>query len=216
VRDPEGGDTQCPESQRRPIDHHASGHDGDHDEGTLGGCSGSGEHQIKGCAEQRDRGGPFLDRLTACQRGDQSKPAANEKEYDPGHHRHMKPGNRQHVDEAGDVESVFHRGRNLAALAGDDRRGDGALVAGNDGADALVDAVAHRLDDRGVAQPCAAARCRRRRGLDPAEHEAGGAERGKIHVAREIVTAGPQRRKRRQEIRFERYERSDRWRGSRT
>ena len=65
----------------------------------------------------------------------------------------------------------------------------------------------------GVAQPQARRR-RRRVDLDRAEREAGGADALEIHVAREVVAAGPQRRERRRQLRLERDEAADRRRGA--
>ena len=67
------------------------------------------------------------------------------------------------------------------------------MSPGSDRADALVDRLAHAVDDGGVAQPEACGATGGGCGLDRAEHEAGGADALEIHVAREVVAAGPQR-----------------------
>jgi len=65
-----------------------------------GGDLGAGKQQIKcrryQCTERR----PFLYRVAVRECRDQSKRSADKKEHNPGHHRHVITGNRQHVGEA--------------------------------------------------------------------------------------------------------------------
>ena len=102
--------------------------------------------------------------------------------------------------EAGDIEGVAYRQRDGVALSRDQRRGNRPLVAGDDGAHTLVDFFAHEVDGRGKTQP-QTGRDRRRFGRDRAEHVAGGADPGKIHIAGKVVAAGAQGRERRRQMR---------------
>ncbi len=86
---------------------------------------------------------------------------------------------------------------------GEQRRGDGALVALQARMDPRIDGVTQVLQDRRVAQPPSAF-LRRRHDLDRAHREAGGADALEEHVAGEIIGARPQRRERRHQPRLER------------
>src|SRR6476646_8678784 len=99
------------------------------------------------------------------------------------------------------------------ALAGDQRRSDGAAVAGQNRTDTFVDRLADRIEKGRVAQP-ERRRRRRRLALDGAERVARGADAHEIHVACEIVAARPQRRQRRRQMRLERDKATDRRRGA--
>ncbi len=117
------------------------------------------------------------------------------------------------MGEARNVHGVVHRGGDGIALAGDERRGDRALVAGHDRADALVDRLAHAVDGGGVAQPKAAVGRGYGR-VNAAKREAGGADALEVEVTREVVAAGPQWLEWRREARLELDEAADRRRGA--
>ena len=189
-------DRERAERQRRPVHHHPDQHDRDHDEGALGRDFRARQQQIEGGCDERGRGGPFLDRMAAGDRRDQRQAGANEKEHDARHHRHVIARDRQHMRETRDVHRVVDRRRNRIALAGDQRRGDRTFIAGDDGADALVDRLANAVDESGIVQPNAGAD-RRRHDLDLAERIAGRADALEKHIAREVVAARPQRCERR-------------------
>ena len=104
--------------------------------------------------------------------------------------------------EPGDEHRIVDRRRDGVAAPGQQRGRDGAAVAVQHGADPRVDRIAQALHEGGIAQRPAAG-VGRRRGLDRAHDEAGGADAGKIHVAAEIVAARPQRRQRRQQPRLQ-------------
>jgi hypothetical protein len=89
--------------------------------------------------------------------------------------------------------------------------GERIALAGDEGADAGIDAVADRFDRGGEPQPPAR---RRRRGhrRDRAQHQAGGADALEIEVAGEVVAAGMQRRGRRIDPRLHGDEGADRGR----
>ena len=115
--------------------------------------------------------------------------------------------------QTGNVQGIAHRRRNRIAFASEQRGRDRTLVAGNDGADALVDRLAHAVDGRGETQPGARLNRRRHR-FDRAQRITGRADALEIHVAREVVAAGPQRRQRRRQMRFELDKAADRRRGA--
>ncbi len=138
----EGRDRERAERQRRPVGHHADQHDRGHDEGALGRDLGARQQQIAERRDQRADRGPFLDRAGAGEAGDQRQAGAQHEEHHARHQCHVIAGDRQHVGEARDVHGVVDRRRDRVALAGDQRRGDGAAVARQHRADAGVEAVA--------------------------------------------------------------------------
>jgi hypothetical protein len=87
------------------------------------------------------------------------------------------------------------------------------VVASHHRADAFVDPFAQAVDKARVTQP-EALRDRRRFDLDPAECVAGGANALEIHVARKLVSAGPERLQRWRQMRLELNEAADGWRCS--
>jgi hypothetical protein len=126
---------------------------------------------------------------------------ARDEEYHAGHHRHVIAGNREHVADAGDEHRVVEVGRDGVALAGDQGRRDRADVAGQHGADAHVDRIAHAFDKcRGTQSPAGFGR--RRDDLHRPVHEAGGVDALEIEVAGEIVASRAQRLQRRIELRL--------------
>ena len=108
----------------------------------------------------------------------------------------MIAGYREHMAEAGNEHRVVDgRGDGIAA-AGQQRGGDGALVAVKRGPDSGVDRVAQTLHHRCIAQR-QPARDRRLDDLDRARDKTGRADALEKHVAREIVAARPQGSERR-------------------
>ena len=106
------------------------------------------------------------------------------------------------------IHGLVHRRRNGIALAGDQRRRNRSPVAGQRGADALVDCFAHAIDEHGIMQR-KRRRVRRFHGANAPEHEAGSADPRKIHVPSEVIAAGAQRFERRRKPCLELHELSD-------
>ena len=74
-------------------------------------------------------------------------------EDDPGDHSHVVSGNGEHVSETGNVHGLVELRRQSVALSCNQRRGDCAALAGQYGADAPIDGLAHTIHEHGVAQP---------------------------------------------------------------
>ena len=178
------------ERQDRSIEQDADQYDRDHDERALGRDLGTGQHQIERGHEQRRKRRPFLDRRPVGKSGDQRQQRAHDEEHDAGDHGHVIARDRQHVTDAGHKHRIVNMRRNRIALARDQRRGNRADIAGQDGADAQIDRVAQALNEGIDAQPPTLG-CGRRHDLDGAVDEAGGAEALEVKVAGEIVAAGP-------------------------
>jgi hypothetical protein len=195
-------DRERTEGHGGPVDQHREQHDSDHVITALRRDFRAGEQQIERGRREREKRSPFLDRMPARQSRDQRQQRADDEEHHARDHRHVIAGDRQHVGEARNVHRVVDRPGDRVAGSGQERRGDRCLVARQRRADMLVDAVAHPLDERGVAHPERRARFRLAR-LDVAADEAGGADALEIQVAGEIVAAGFERRERRIEPRLE-------------
>ncbi len=90
------------------------------------------------------------------------------------------------------------------------RRRNRAGVARHGGANTVVDAVANAVADHRVMQPPTERTSRRRFDLDRAGYKSRRTETLEIHVAREVVTARPQRCERRRQPRLERHKTANR------
>ncbi len=195
-------DRQRPKSDRLPVDYHGDQHHRGHQKRALRRDLGSGQRQIERGGGERGAGRVFLDRTPHRQRRQQRQQRAHRKEHHARHHRHVIAGDRQHMPKAGDEHRVVDRRRNGIAPPGQERGGDGAVIALQHDANARIDGVADALQRRGIAQ-CKAAALRRRLDGDRAQHPAGGADALKIQVAREIIATGLQRLHRRGQPRFQ-------------
>ncbi len=97
--------------------------------------------------QSRRRAAHFLIGRPHGKRWDQREQRADDEEHDAGDHRHVIAGDRQHMRQARDVHRVVDRRGNGVAFAGDQGRRDGAAIAGQSRADAVVDAIAHPVDE---------------------------------------------------------------------
>ena len=104
--------------------------------------------------------------------------------------------------EAGNEHRIVDRRGDRVAAAGQQRGGDGALVAVQRRSDPRIDRIAQPLHEGGVTQRQTASD-RRLDGLDGARDKTGSADALEKHVAAEIVAARPQRRERRLQPRLQ-------------
>ena len=103
----------------------------------------------------------------------------------------------------------FTGGVIASRVTGDQRGSDRAAIAGQHGMDAAIDRRARGIQNRGIADP------ETRLGLridnfDLAERIARCADLLRVHIARKIVAAGPERLQRRRQMRFQFDEAADR------
>ena len=105
--------------------------------------------------------------------------------------------------DAGGAQSLVGVLVDEPALAGDERRRDGAGLAADGVGDAARQSVACRIDRRGEAKRKVRRNRRRRHGDAPGQR-ADRADPAEIGVAGEIVAAGPRRLRRRQQARVAR------------
>jgi hypothetical protein len=184
-----------------PVEHDADQHHRDHDEGALRRHFGARQQQIKRRHEQRGEGGPLLDRGAIGKPWDERKAGAEDEEDQPGDHRHVIAGNRQHVADAGNKHRVIEMRIDRVPPPVDQHRGDGAWIAVQHGANAGIDGIAHPLD-HGIGAAQQPLLRGRRDDFDSAADEARRADALEIKIAGKIVATGFERLQRRIEQRL--------------
>ena len=106
------------------------------------------DQQIAERGDHRRRRRPFLDRKAQARSpGSSASARRTDEEHRARHDRHVQAGDRQDVQQPEVAEGVVGRLRDAAALAGDQRVGDGAALARQRRGDARADRLAQALDD---------------------------------------------------------------------
>ena len=191
---------QVAHAQRRPVDEDRAEHDEGHDQRPLGRHLGPGEDAIGGRAEHGDRGGDLLHRPQQRERRDRGEKGARQPEDGSRRQHHVQAGDRDDVVDAGGAQSLVGVLVDQPALAGDERRRDGAGLAADRFGDAAREIGARRIHRRGEAKRKVRGNRRRLHGDAPGQR-ADRADPAEISVAGEIVAARPRRLGRRQQAR---------------
>ncbi len=188
----QGRERDVAHGERRAVGEHGEKHDRDHEKGAHGRARRPRDEEIGEGRERRRRRRPLLRRVAERERGERCEQRAQEREHRARHDRHVQARDRQDVEEAGIAKGVRRLRRDAAAIAGDERVGDGARLAGKCGADARADREAHALDRRGERER-GRNRPRRLGQSWSRDREADGAEPLEPRPARKVIVARQRR-----------------------
>ena len=150
---------------------------------------GARDGQVREGADGPRDGRPFADVIAERDRRDEREHEARREEHGAGHDRHVQAGDGQDVNEAGVAIGGIRCLRDAAALARYERDGDRALLAGEDGRDALGDRLAEPIEGRAhleIPGHRGGDRC----GLWHRERVADAAEAEEPGLTREVIAAG--------------------------
>ena len=156
------------------------------------------QKQIERRDQKRRESRPLLDRKAVGKSGDQRQQRAQDEKDHAGDHRHVIPGDRQHVPDAGHEHGVVEMRVDRIAPAVDQHRRDRADVARQDGADTGIDGIAQALNVSAGDVPQALL-LRRRDDLDGPAGETRRADALKENIPGKVIAARLERLERRLE-----------------
>jgi hypothetical protein len=144
--DEAGGESDVPARHGGAAERDGDQHDGGHDERAESRNLRTGEDGIGRCRDERQDGCQRLERRRESEPHRQGKQRADEPEESSGEECHVEARDRHHVVQSGSPERLAGRFWDEASLAGDLGRRDRAVLATDDGDNAIGELVARPVE----------------------------------------------------------------------